>query len=88
MRREGKGSGVKIIIDRASEGAEAHAREAVAKINAAGFDPYNPRPVGVAHHSALYPNTCDECGETFWARDQWATHRKCKTTSGNLGFGA
>ena len=34
-------------------------------------------PQDVAVHTAKYPNLCDECGITFWAADQWATHAPC-----------
>ena len=40
--------------------------------------PLHAIPIGVAAHLTRYPIVCDDCGETFWAADQYASHAKCK----------
>lgn len=46
------------------------------------------RPRGVAHHTARYAVTCDECDKTFWANDPYSQHKGCKGSPDKepLGF--
>lgn len=43
-------------------------------------------PKGVAYHTAQNPIFCDDCGETYWARDQYAAHVGCRKGKGKTGF--
>lgn len=77
-------AGLKIIFDRRGENIESHAKDlvvAAAKKRGA--------PHGIATYSAQIPETCDDCGETYWHRNDemgWFPHLGCKGKNKGLGF--
>ena len=76
---------LKIIISN-KPSASLHARKLVKRIEAARLeDSIEPNPIGVATYSARFPNVCDDCGETYWSADRYASHPKCKSGS-KFGF--
>ncbi len=84
---------LKILFARDSDTSE-HARKMVTRIEMAQWlsDPrYNPMPRGIAHHAAVTPRLCGDCGKTFWSRDDRDrnTHIGCSGApkkGGNAGF--
>lgn len=82
---------LKILFDRDSDVGE-HARRMIHKLDKAQWesDPrYSPMPKGIAFHTALVPNSCDDCGMTFWARGDFPPHIGCvgvPKKGGNAGF--
>lgn len=44
------------------------------------------RPRSVPEHLARHPIHCDECGETYWASDPYASHKRCGKTKTDVGF--
>lgn len=70
-----------IIIGADSLTRAEHARTVITKIAQQEADPSHPHralPMGVAHHLARYPRICDDCGLTYWSRDEWGSHIMCK----------
>lgn len=70
---------LKILFERPSN-AEAHARALVRKIDKHNLDnTYEPKPYGIAHYSAVMPEVCDDCGQTYWTRQgkEWTSHIGC-----------
>lgn len=45
-----------------------------------------PKPKDVPNHMAQHPLICDDCGETYWSRDQWGSHITCKGVKKEIGF--
>ncbi len=76
---------MKIIFDTPSDDIAEHARLVVSEAKAK-----SRAPVGVPVHAAQVPTTCDDCGETYWHKDDpygWFPHIGCKHKNGkNLGF--
>lgn len=71
---------MKIIYGIAHSEIPAHARKVIRALDAE--DERHPnrytKPRGIPRHLAKFPVTCDECGETFWANDEYASHARCK----------
>lgn len=49
--------------------------------------PMQANPRGIARHTAHHPILCDDCGVTFWSRDEYGTHVACKGTPKQFGAG-
>lgn len=67
---------MKIIFGESLDAIADHARKVVAK-----SQQVNDSPHGVAHHSAKVPQTCEDCGLTFWHGSDpyaWYPHLGCK----------
>lgn len=47
---------------------------------------YEPRPRGIAVHTVLYAQRCDDCGQTYWSRDSWGSHVGCQGLKKGAGF--
>lgn len=43
-------------------------------------------PQGVPVAMARYMETCDDCGQVYWAANKWASHIGCKGTLKSVGF--
>lgn len=79
---------MKILVDRVNEGVEEHAQAVVAELRKQGLKPsiHNLAPIGVAHTRAKFPIECDDCGEMYWARDPYGSHRGCRGEQKGAGF--
>lgn len=79
-----------IILGESAVDRSEHARAVVRKIAIQESDPQFANkaiPLGIAHHLARYPHTCDDCGATFWSQDEWgAAHLGCRGEVRNTGF--
>lgn len=76
-----------VIIDDSVSRVEAHARRLIREQREREFNHLDAvAPIGIANHSVLFPVICDDCGETFWAHDLYATHQGCKKKSSGIGF--
>lgn len=79
-----------IIIGASAIDRSEHAKHVVRKILAQESDPKYPRqasPIGVAAHLARFPHTCDDCGETYWDRDEYGhSHLGCRGVRKGMGF--
>jgi len=67
------------VFDR-SDNAESHAQRLVREIGEKdSTNTYEPKPRGIAHYSAVMPERCDDCGQTYWTRigAQWTSHLNC-----------
>lgn len=49
--------------------------------------PSRAKPRGIAHHTAHFPILCDDCGQTFWSRDEFGSHLGCKGAPKSFGAG-
>lgn len=66
-----------------------HARHVIKKITKQESDPQYPKnavPIGIAQHLARYPNQCDDCGQTYWGKDEYSSHLGCRGPIKNTGF--
>lgn len=73
---------MKIIFGESQDRIEEHASALIAKYNQSD-------PIGIAHYSAQVPQICDDCGETYWHRNDpygWFPHIGCKGTKAKAGF--
>ena len=79
---------MKIIWGRDSGVLAAHAKAVQKACEARDHKPdaREVKPKGVAAHLAKFPVLCDDCGETFWANDQWANHTGCRGVKRGTGF--
>lgn len=81
---------MKIIYGDNRSTVTEHAATVVKKIQQQEADPSYPKhamPIGIAHHLALYPKACDECGVTYWSKDEWGSHIGCRGyVRGETGF--
>ena len=64
---------------------EEHAKNMIKFHQQRAFKSHEPQPLGIPVHTALHPIICDDCGDTYWANDPYASHRKC-SRNGKLGF--
>lgn len=81
---------MKIIFGTDTYAIERHAKAVVSALDRDNIRyPNQAVPKGVAFHLTRFPNTCDECGNTFWANNQWATHLGCPGSGDKkeAGFG-
>jgi len=79
---------VKIIRGADSERLAIHARSVLKGLE--DYDRRHPqyaKPRDCGSYSAVFPILCDECGETFWARDQYSSHKRCNKGQPGMGFG-
>lgn len=68
---------LKILFDRPSD-AEDHARTLVRKIEENNLEAtHKPKPRGVPHYAAVLPEVCEDCGKTYWTRNEWTSHIGC-----------
>jgi formylmethanofuran dehydrogenase subunit E len=79
---------LKFIFDNKLIATTEHARQLIVKINEReNKDVYDPKPKDVAHHSAVTPVLCEECGETFWSKNRYSeNHIDCKGPQKGIGF--
>lgn len=67
-----------------------HARATVKYISDKEFDRHNPngagKPLGIPVYAAKYPVVCDDCNETYWANDPYASHVRCRGNLRGAGF--
>ncbi len=71
---------MKILVDNRASQTEEHARRMLRAREVAESNTRNAMhivPRGVAVHRAQYPSTCDECGESYWSADEYASHIRC-----------
>lgn len=80
---------MKIIMGQSRSAIEEHAKKVLLALDREEErHPHrtNVQPRGVATYAARHPVVCDDCGETFWANDPYASHPKCKKGRGEIGF--
>lgn len=78
---------MKILFDNSGDEASHHAKRIIKSLEShADVYPHLAVPKGVAHHSAQYPLMCDDCGETYWSRDQYGSHIGCRGERKEIGF--
>jgi len=79
---------LQIIIEKDDTTTVEHAK-AYARVlyDARGVNTYEPNSKGVALHLAQCPTVCDDCGEDYWARNEYAAHRGCKGEKKNNSTG-
>lgn len=80
---------MKIIVDYYKEGIEDHAKRVISAMEKVDKQrPERSIPKGVAFHTTLYPQTCDDCNKTYWSKDQYGYHIDCKKSEdkARLGF--
>ena len=80
---------MKIIVGQNRSDIEEHAKKVLRAI--AAYELRHPRaenivPRGIPTHAARFPVVCDDCGDTFWANDPYASHRKCSKGRERIGF--
>jgi len=81
---------VDIILGSSAIDRTEHARRVVRKIEQQETDPQYPKqakPIGIADHLARFPHVCDDCGDTYWDRDEYGmSHLGCKGLKKGTGF--
>jgi formylmethanofuran dehydrogenase subunit E len=81
---------LKVLMHDNVSQAENHAKawfEHKRYVNHKNPSVYDVDLYGIAQHTARFPVICDDCGETFWANDPYATHSKCsKGRESRVGF--
>lgn len=79
-----------IILGASAVDRTEHARRVLKKIAAQEENPHSPRqanPIGIASHLARFPHVCDDCGETYWDRDEYGVaHLGCRGLRRATGF--
>lgn len=78
---------LRIIFGTTRAELEEHAKEHL--LSQRAYDKKNPhrvQPRGVPYHLTQYPLLCDDCGETYWSRDEYGAHLKCNKGKGATGF--
>lgn len=69
---------MKIIFGVDSFETEKHAKKILTAISQVEDQfPHRAMPRGIAYHLAKYTHVCDECGQTYWVANEWATHLGC-----------
>lgn len=72
---------MKIIFDRRDRETVFEHAQKVIKAQEEWLYKHRPgqiNPRGVAVHMTLHPIKCDDCGETYWSRDEYGSHISCK----------
>ncbi len=81
---------MRIITDAEGVSSEDHAKKIVQAIRQHELTPrHSPRdimPIGISKYQAHFPIMCDDCGETYWSRDEYGSHLGCKGVTRNTGF--
>lgn len=75
---------MRIIMDARSENISEHARKIVNEAKMKNNSPY-----GIAKHSAQVPSVCEDCGKTYWHRDDeyvYFPHVGCEAGKKGMGF--
>ena len=75
---------MKIIFSSNRDSIADHARVLVVKAQK-----NDAAPKGVAAHSARVPNVCEDCGVTYWHRDDpyvFFPHVGCRGAKNGAGF--
>jgi len=76
---------MKIIFSQPGDEIADHAKKLIIEA-----EQRSKHPRGIARHSAQVAQLCDDCGDTFWHRDDeygWFTHIGCKKKKDDNGFG-
>lgn len=71
---------LRIVMGGGHRSHAEHAQMMVRKIEALQerSPHHHPRPKGIALHQAVYPSLCEDCGETYWSREEWTNHIGCR----------
>jgi hypothetical protein len=78
---------MKIIFGNNKFEIEDHAKKVMKSIEKEELKfPRRVIPIGVAIHTVRYPLICDDCGETYWSRDEYGSHIKCNHKKSYTGF--
>lgn len=66
-------------MDLHSEDIAEHAKKVLKAIDA--YEERYPRHApakGISNHLAQFAKLCDDCGNTYWSRDEYGMHIGCK----------
>lgn len=79
---------LKIVFGVERAEIEKHARSLLrAQEEYESKNPFRATPRGIAFYASHFPISCDDCGKTFWGRNEWAAHPGCKgTPEKKMGF--
>ena len=79
---------MKIILEPHAEDISNHARLMLRAIHKDDMEnPRDAKPRVASVNAAVYPHTCDDCGGTYWDRDEWGhSHIGCDNGNKKMGF--
>ena len=75
---------MKIIFSQPVDEIAEHAKKVVAEAQAKSRS-----PIGVPAHTARVASVCEDCGETYWHRNDeygWFAHIGCAKDKKSMGF--